>query len=178
MKAIPPSLLTHYVPMSLLLKESLEFILQQVATEQLQSRDRLSLAIPVDKLLAYYEARLLLGVLALEDSLLMTMSFPLISRQTVFTVYKSIVVPMPQLEKEYAIRWTVETEFIAISGDLRESALLTRDQSGKCIGSNKYKNCNKKYKNRWQRKHQMHHAWQCSILGALWTQLKFVIPKL
>ena len=54
MNAIP-SLRSQYVPMSLLPKESLEIILQQVATEQLQSRDRLTLAIPLDELLAYYE---------------------------------------------------------------------------------------------------------------------------
>ena len=41
MNAIP-SLLTQYVPMSLLPRESLEIILQQVATEQLQSLDRLT----------------------------------------------------------------------------------------------------------------------------------------
>ena len=38
-----PSLLTQYVPMSLLLKESLESFLQQLATEHLQSRDWLTL---------------------------------------------------------------------------------------------------------------------------------------
>ena len=139
MNAIP-SLLTQYVPNSLLPKESLEIILQQVATEQLQSRDRLTLAIPLDELLAYYDARLLIDVLT-DNSLLMTMSTPLASRQTVFTAYKAIVVPMPQLEKEYAIQWTVETEYIAISEDLRETALVTRDQLGKFIGSNKYKIC-------------------------------------
>ena len=48
---------------------------------------------------------------------------------------------MPQLETAYAIQWTVETEYIAISEDLRETALVTRDQLGKCIGSNKNKIC-------------------------------------
>ena len=71
----------------------------------------------------------------------MTLSIPLASRQTVFTVYKTIVVPMPRLEKEYAIQWTVETEYIAKSEDLREAALVTRDQLGKDVGSNKYKIC-------------------------------------
>ena len=71
----------------------------------------------------------------------MTTSIPLASRQTVFTVYKSIVVPMPQLAKGYAIQWTVETEYTAISEDLRETALVTRDHFGKCNGPNKYKIC-------------------------------------
>ena len=140
MNAIP-SLLTQYVPMSLLPKESPEIILQQVPTKQLQSRDRLILASPADDLLAYYEARLLLDVLTLDNGLLMTMSIPLASRQTVFTLYKAIVVPMPQLEKEYAIQWTLETEYIAIYEDLRETALVKRDQLRKCIGSNNYKIC-------------------------------------
>ena len=113
------SLLTQYVPMSLLPKESLEIILQQVATEQLQSRDRLILPIPLAEHSAYYEARLLLDVLTLYDGLLMTISIPLASRQTVSKVYKAIVVSMPQLEDEYAIQWTVVTEYNAISEDLR-----------------------------------------------------------
>ena len=71
----------------------------------------------------------------------MTMSIPLASRQTVFTVYKAIVAPMPQLEKEYAIRWTTETVYIAISEDLRGTALVSQDQLAKCIASNKYKIC-------------------------------------
>ena len=96
------SLLTTYVLMSLLPKEYLESILQQVATE-LQSRDRITLAITPDELLAYYEVRLLLDVLTLNDDFLMTMSIPLASRQTFFTVYKAVVVPMPQLEKKYAM---------------------------------------------------------------------------
>ena len=48
---------------------------------------------------------------------------------------------MPQLENEYAIHWTVETEHITIFEDHRETALFTRDLSGKGIGSNKYKTC-------------------------------------
>ena len=46
-----PSLLDQYVPVPLVPKESLETILQQVATEQLKSRDRLTLAISLDELL-------------------------------------------------------------------------------------------------------------------------------
>ena len=136
-----PSLLLQYVPMSLLPKDSLEIILRKVATEQLKARDRLTLAIPMDELLAYYEARLLLDVLTLEDGLLMTMSIPLASRQTVFTVYKAIVVPMPQSDEADAIRWRTETEYIAVSEDLRETALVTNEQLQKCIGSTKYKIC-------------------------------------
>ena len=87
--------------------------------------------------MAHYEARLHLDFLTLNDDLLRKRSIPLASRQTVW----SKMVAMPQLKKEYVIQWTVETEYIAISEDLRETALVTRDQLGKCIGSNNYKIC-------------------------------------
>ena len=71
------------------------------------------------------------------------MSIPLASRQTDFTVCKAIVVAMPKLEREFANQWTAETEYIATSEYLRETALVTRDQFGKGIGSIKYKICHK-----------------------------------
>ena len=75
----------------------------------------LTLAIPLVEFLAYYEIRLL-DVITLNDGMLMTMWIPLASRQTVFTVYKAKSVPMPQqLEKEYAMRWKIESYFLAVS---------------------------------------------------------------
>ena len=62
MNAIP-SLLSKYVPMSLLPKESLEQILKVVDDSQEKSDNRLTLAIPKQELLAYYESCLLLDVL-------------------------------------------------------------------------------------------------------------------
>ena len=47
-----PSLLSQYVPMSLLPKESLEIILELVYKEQDKSKPRLTLAIPKQELLA------------------------------------------------------------------------------------------------------------------------------
>ena len=65
----------------------------------------------------------------------MTMVIPFASRQSAFTVYKAIVVPLPQIEEDIAIKWKVESEYLAVSQDLWETSLVTRDQFEKCIGS-------------------------------------------
>ena len=69
------------------------------------------------------------------------MAIPFASRQTTFTVLKAIVVPLPQLDEEASIKWDVEAEFLAVSEDLMETSLVTRDQVDKCIGSSKYRIC-------------------------------------
>ena len=135
-----PSLLSKYIPMSLLPKDSLEQILKVVDDSQEKSDSRLTLAIP-KQLLAYYESRLLLDVLTLDQGLLMTMGIPFASRQTAFTVYKAIVVPLPQMDEDTAIKWDVEAEYLAVSENLMETSLVTRDQLDKCIGSSKYGIC-------------------------------------
>ena len=46
---------------------------------------------------------------------------------------------MLQLETEYAIQWTVETEYIGSLEDIGETALVIQYQLGNCFGSNKHK---------------------------------------
>ena len=72
--------------MSFLPKEALEIILELVDDEQEKSKNRFSLAmaIPKQELLSYYESRLLLDVLTLDDGLLMTLAIPFASRQPTF----------------------------------------------------------------------------------------------
>ena len=40
-----------------------------------------------------------------------------------------------------AIKWDVEAEYLAVSENLMETSLATRDQLDKCIGSSKYRIC-------------------------------------
>ena len=58
MNSIQP-ILNNFLPMSLVPRQSLLAILESVASEQGRSKDRLSLAIPMDEILSYYESRLL-----------------------------------------------------------------------------------------------------------------------
>ena len=78
MNAIP-TILGQFLPMSLVPRQSLLKILEEVIIEQGQADDRLTLAIPPKEILAYYEAKLLTDVITLEEGLLMTLSIPLAS---------------------------------------------------------------------------------------------------
>ena len=61
----------------------------------------------------------------------MTMSIPVASRQSAFTVYKAIVVPSSQMDENTALEWKIESEYLAVSEDLRETSLVTRDKMDK-----------------------------------------------
>ena len=61
MNSIQP-LLKNYLPMSLVPRQALLAILDDVASEQWRKSDRLSLAIPMDEIIAYYESQLLRDV--------------------------------------------------------------------------------------------------------------------
>ena len=67
------------------------------------------------------------------------MAIPFASRQTAITVYQAIVLPQPQREEDMAVNWNVGAEYLAVSEDLMETSLVTRDQVDKCIGSSKYR---------------------------------------
>ena len=91
--------------MSLVPRDSLIKILEDVSKMQSHARDQLSLAIPMDEILSYYEAQHLTDVVTIKEGLLMKIAIPLASRQTSFTVFHAIPVPMPQYEKDKAIMW-------------------------------------------------------------------------
>ena len=71
----------------------------------------------------------------------MTMAMPFASRQTAFTVYQAIELPQPERDEDMAVKWNVEAEYLAVSENLMEASLVTRDQVDKCIGSSKYRIC-------------------------------------
>ena len=95
------------------------------------------------ELLAYYEPCILLDVLTLDDGLLMTMAIQFGSRQTALTLYKAIVVPLTQMDKDMAIKGNIEPECLSVTENLKETSLVTRVQLDKCISSNKYHFCDK-----------------------------------
>ena len=142
MNAIP-TILGQFLPMSLVPRQSLLKVLEEVIIEQGQADDRLTLAIPPKEILAYYEAKLLIDVITLEEGLLMTLSIPLASKQTSLTVYRATPIPMPQPEPTLAMKWKTETQFLAISEDNLETALLTEYDLANCIGSATYQICHR-----------------------------------
>ena len=136
-----PALLNKFVPMSLLDRPSLEKVLTIVQNIQNKARDRLTLAIPFQETLSYYESQVLQDIVALPEGLLITMSIPLASRQTVLTTYEAIPLPMPQHDDDMAMIWDTHADFLAVSEDGRETASVSRQQLDQCIGSSRYSIC-------------------------------------
>ena len=56
-------------------------------------------------------------------------------------VFRSIAVPMPQLEPDLAVKWKLEAPYLAISEDNMETAYLTQCDLSRCIGSPRYQIC-------------------------------------
>ena len=95
-------------------KESLE-ILQTNATKQLRTCVSFILAIPSDELRAYHSLYIInFDVSAVNDGLLMTMPIQLASRQTLSGMCEAKIIPVPQLETEYALRWTSEIDYFIL----------------------------------------------------------------
>ena len=103
MNSIQP-ILNHYLPMSLVPRQSFLTTLRNVAAEQSRSKDRRSSAIPMDEIISFYESRPLRAAFAVNQGIVMRIAFPLASEQTAFAVFRSIAVPMPQLEPDLAIK--------------------------------------------------------------------------
>ena len=124
MKSIQP-LLNNYLPMSLVPRQALLAFLDDVASEQWRKSDRLSLAIPMDGIIAYYESQLLRDVLVVEQGLIMRIAITLATKDSEFTVLRAISVRMPQPEPDLAIKWKLEASNLTISENNRETAILT-----------------------------------------------------
>ena len=103
-----PTMLNKMLPMSLVTRDSLYTILEAVGAQQSKSKDRLSLAIPMEEIISYYDAKLLHDVITSDSGLVITLAIPLASLQTAFTVYEAKVIPMPQIDSNRAFKWKTE----------------------------------------------------------------------
>ena len=136
-----PTLLDKRLPISLVPRKSLIKILDAVHDSQKNAPDRLTLAIPMTDILSYYDAKLVQEISTVEDGLLLTLAIPLASSQTVFEVYRAIVIPMPQKNSVDALRYVIEGEYLAISEGQMETTVLTKAQYDNCLGSPRYRIC-------------------------------------
>ena len=136
-----PTLLDKRLPISSVPLKSLIKILDAVHDSQKNAPDRLTLAIPMTDILSYYDAKLVQEISTVEDGLLLTLAIPLASSQTVFEVYRAIVIPMPQKDSVDALRYVIEGEYLAISEGQMETTVLTKAQYDNCLGSPRYRIC-------------------------------------
>ena len=70
----------------------------------------------MDDILAYYESKLLRGVIVVEQGFIMRITFPLATKESAVTVFHAIAVPMPQMELDIAIKWKLEARFCSYFG--------------------------------------------------------------
>ena len=86
---------------------------------------RTDLAIPIDEILAYYETKLLRDVIVVEQGLIMRIGIPLPTKESAFTFFRAVAVPMPQPDYDMAINWKLEARYLAISEYNDDKAFLT-----------------------------------------------------
>ena len=128
-------------PISLVPREALLAILDNVSSEQGSKTDRLSIVIEIDEIFAFCESHLLRDVIVVEQVVIMCITFPLATKDSFFTVFRAFAVPMPQPEPDLANKWKVEAPYLAISKNNKETAFLTEYDLGSCIGSSIYQIC-------------------------------------
>ena len=103
---------------------------------QIVATDHLSLAIPQDYRLSYYEFQTLRDVNTLPHGIVLTMFIPLASSQTKFTVYEAVPLPIPQLDSPgVAIIWHLTARWLTILDIGRQTTtLLDRQHGHKLLG--------------------------------------------
>ena len=138
-----PSLLDKRLPISLVPRASLSVILESVHEAQMQNLDRLTLAIPMQDITSYYDAKLVREISTVPQGLLLTLAIPLSSSETVFDVYRAYLIPMPAKDPGVALQWKIEGPYLAISENTMESTVLSFEQFEECLGSARYKICHK-----------------------------------
>ena len=129
-----------YIPIALLPRETLVQILEAIGRQQLRSADMLSLAIPLTRVLSYYEMPLLKSVTSDELGLTFTVSIPMASKSTVLNIYQPQLIPMPT-ENNRASVWDIEAPYIAVMENRQYAALLTESEFQDCVGSRSYGIC-------------------------------------
>ena len=129
-----PNMAKGYIPMSLIPRDTLLQILEEIHREQGRDTEHRTLALTLDNLLRYYETPLIRRVESSEDGLLITIAIPLTTRSMVMDVYEGIPLPMPTGDNATATMWKPTARYIAVSHEHKENALLTAEQLAECIG--------------------------------------------
>ena len=109
--------------------------------EQGRVSDRLTLAIPIDEILAYYESRILRDVIVVKHGLIMRMAIPLATNEAAFTVFCAVAVPMLKPENDMGSKSKLEVPFFRFFKKNDDTAFLTEYDLSRCIGSTRYQIC-------------------------------------
>ena len=137
----------EFLPILLVQREHLKKVLVSVQRSLGNDDQMLSLAIPINKILTYYESKLLREFTTNDPGLVFKMAIPLASRETVLEVYEAILPPMSQSESDdnLAMLWRTESKYIGISKDKSKIALPNDEDLNQCIGSSVYAICDQAF---------------------------------
>ena len=113
------AMVNKLIPMALLPRTALEEILKAVVIRQTKANERISLAIPTNQLLTYYE-----------------------KGATALNLYIAIPVPMHNEGTDgYSSQYAIESDFIAIAESTHKIALLPEDEINRCVESSSFSVC-------------------------------------
>ena len=130
--------------MSLVPRQQLLEILTMVHLQQNGLQDRLSLAVPIQDILSYYETKLVTQVEAIESGLILTLAIPMASKSTVMNLLHAIPIPMPDGDTGKALVWRLEAKYMAVSDD-GELAFIDDKELENCIGPKNMQYAQKPY---------------------------------
>ena len=136
-----PAIAEEMLPLSLIPKRVLVEILQSFVIRSQFTASRLTLSIPIANIMSYYETKLFSNVISTDFGLMFTLSIPFSAGETVLDVFHAIPLPMPTTDSIRATIWDLETEYIAVTENQHEAALLTAFDLEECIGSKSYSIC-------------------------------------
>ena len=136
-----PAIAEGMLPLSLIPKRVLAEILQSFVIRSQFTASRLTLSIPIANIMSYYETKLVSNVISTDFGLMFTLSIRFSSGETVLDVFHAIPLPMPTTDSIRATMWDLETEYIAVTENQNEAALLTAFDLEECIGSKSYSIC-------------------------------------
>ena len=136
-----PVMFHKMLPPSLISKSQMTDLLTKLVKSQAEEGSRLSLAIPMREIMAYYESPLLIDLVATDVGIVCKLAIPMASGQTVFTTHQAHLIPMPDPNSAKAHLWEIEGDYYAVSASMQEYAILRQEDLDKCLGSPMYSIC-------------------------------------
>ena len=113
-------MVNKWILMALLPRSDLEEILRDVNHSQSDTNERLSLAIPITQILAYYETKIMGSVDIVDDAMYFTLAISFVTAPTVFILYKAVPIAMPNNGTDgHASQYFIESDFRAVSSTQR-----------------------------------------------------------
>ena len=130
------------IPVALLPRKALVEFLEAVVIWQTKANERLSLVIPTNQLLTYYETKTPRKFEVVEGGMFFTLAIPFVTGETVLNFNRAITVPMSNEGTDgFASQYAIELDFFAIAESTHKIALVSQDENDRCVGLSSFSVC-------------------------------------